>query len=108
MFLEMDKSEVLDALCSRVEFWTGKDGDDVRSSLFEQYYSDMLDDMSDDERLPDIRQIVDNDIVNNFNVFTDEEFEDEFKDDNPEEARDKIRAEYTAPDGTHYNLVEAW
>lgn len=101
MYIYIKKEELLDALCERVKFWAENDSDEVRYELFCQYYKNLFDNLDDSDKFPfSVKDYVDNDVVNNFSVLTEEEFE-------KEECSGLVCAEYTASDGKHYLLVEA-
>lgn len=105
--MKIEKEALLDALCERVKFWTGDDSDEVRYELFCRYYENLLNEYSDSDEFPySVMEVVDNDVVNNFNIFTEEELADEYE--GAAEYESRIRAEYTASDGKRYLLVDAW
>lgn len=64
--VKIDKYDLLELLLDRVEFWT-KDTDVKK--LYEVYYSELIDNGCFNGAELDIKFIVDNDYVNNYQIY---------------------------------------
>ena len=76
MTVTIDNDTALDMLMERVRLWA--EDDDVTLNLFEQYYSNMLDEGAFDGCEFDVMSIVDNDYVNWLTVTTREDAKHDF------------------------------
>lgn len=76
MTVTIDNDTALDMLMERVRFWA--EDDDVTLNLFEQYYSNMLDEGAFDGCEFNVMDIVDNDYVNWFSVTTRKDAKEDF------------------------------
>lgn len=88
--VKIDKYDLLELLLDRVEFWN-KDTDVKK--LYEVYYSELIDNGCFDGAELDIKFIVDNDYVNNYQIY--KSIDDIMRDFNAseEEARWRVVAE---------------
>ena len=89
--VRIDKYDLLELLLDRVDFWN-KDTDVKK--LYEVYYSELIDNGCFNGAELDIKFIVDNDYVNNYEIY--DSIDDIMRDFNAseeEEARERIVAE---------------
>lgn len=88
--VKIDKYDLLELLLDRVEFWN-KDTDVKK--LYEVYYSELIDNGCFDGAELDIKSIVDNDYINNYQIYGSiEEIMEDFN-ASEDEARDRVVAE---------------
>lgn len=88
--VKIDKYDLLELLLCRVEFWT--DDSDTKK-LYEVYYSDLIDSGCFNGAELDIKFMVDNDYVNNYQIYNSiEEIMEDFS-ASEEDARERVVAE---------------
>lgn len=85
--IQMDSDDMINMLNERVGYWTD---DSEVAELFDQYYTNAVENGCFDGSNFDVRSIVDNDYVNNTSIMTREEYE---------KAREDYIKEYMDLDG---------
>ena len=89
--VKIDKYDLLELLLDRLEFWNK---DTEVKKLYEVYYSELIDNGCFNGAELDIKFIVDNDYVNNYEIYDSiEDIMRAFNDDEEERTRDRIVAE---------------
>lgn len=84
--VRIDKDDLLEMLLDRVEFWNN---DTDVEKLYEVYYSELIDNGCFDGAELDIKFIVDNDYVNNYQIY--ESIDDIMRDFNASEEKARWR-----------------
>ena len=85
--VQIDEDTAIDMLVDRVKYWTN---DDDTIELFEQFYTNRVEDGCFDGGDFDVMSIVDNDYVNNTSITTREEFEKDREEYIAEQLADRL------------------
>ena len=107
--IHIDSDDLIEMLCERVGFWDNAIPYGAMD-LWYDFYTNMVeggayDDMDDF----DVKVIVDNDIINNYNTYDKEEFISNYDiDPDDEEAMDEFREDHDVYSDGEYFIVSAY